>query len=54
MLLEPNKIKNLLDQLFIELNKFTLLGAALDCMSEDGKQHLREKFEKSIYKELMQ
>ena len=46
--LNPSEIESIVEKVIEEIDKSMLLGAAYDCMSEDGKSRFREKLTKAI------
>ena len=46
--MSDEEIKKLVDKIIAEIDKSMLLGAAYDCMSEDGKTKFRNKLSKMI------
>ena len=46
--MSDEEIKKMVDKIIAEIDKSMLLGAAYDCMSEDGKTRFRDKLSKAI------
>ena len=47
-ILSKDQVQRAVEKIFVELDRSTLLGAALDCISDQGKLKLRTKFEAII------
>lgn len=51
-MIKEDTLKLAIDKIIEEIDKFTLLGAAYDCMSDQNKTHFQNKIKKIMQESL--